>query len=198
VTVLNRAEIERVFGTRALEFALFYHHEHSLRFELAQGPSRFHRFLSAHRRATEIMNQVFDGSSVQVCLKFFGIPSLRAHLSVFRSLRNCGIVLPEEHQVWCVPDEETHKILIAFEVEPEYVTQLLWGVFALELGIRPGLLCKVYFFDLERGVLVHPYDDRGMDVIGQNTALLKRLYQQFGAYLLEYDKAQMDRSFGSA
>ncbi len=198
MTALSRAEIERVFGKKALEFALFYHHDDGLRFELADGPSRIHRFLSAYQRATEIMNQVFhDSASVQVCVKFFGNPSLRAHLSVFRSLRDCGIVLPEQHQTWCEPEEDTHKILIAFDVEPRYVTQLLWGVLAGELGIRPCLLCNVYFFDLEIGVLVHPYDDRGMDVIGPNKVLLKRIYRQFGTYLLEYDKARMDRSFGS-
>ena len=199
MTVLSRAEIERVFGTKALEFALFYNHENSLRFELADGPSRIHRFLSAYRKASEIMNRVFHSSaSVQVCIKFFGNPSLRAHLSVFRSFRDCGIVLPEKLQTWCVPEEDAHKILIAFEAEPQCVTQLLWGVLAGELGIRPCLLCNAYFFDLELGAMVHPYDDRGMDVIGPNRALLKGLYQQFEDYLLEYDRAQMDRSFGVA
>ncbi len=37
-------------------------------------------------------------------------------------------------------------------------------------------------------MLVHPYDDRGMDVVGPNHALLADLYARFDAYLSDSDR----------
>ena len=45
---------------------------------------------------------------------------------------------------------------------------------------------------------MHPYDDRGMDVIGPNHALLADLYHRFNERLLDYDRARMDGFFASS
>lgn len=41
-----------------------------------------------------------------------------------------------------------------------------------------------------------PYDDRGMDVVGPNKALLSVLYNKHYQYLLEHDRAEIDATFG--
>ena len=91
---------------------------------------------------------------------------------------------------------DAERVFVAFRVDRDRIRRLLWGALAADLCIRPRLLCEVYLADVERGVLAHPYDDRGMDVIGPDKALLKELYDRFNAYLLDYDRARMDARFG--
>ncbi|MEQ4512514.1 MAG: DUF3885 domain-containing protein [Dickeya sp.] len=46
-------------------------------------------------------------------------------------------------------------------------------------------------------VQLFPYDDRGMDVIGDNPSQLSDLYQRFNHYLLDNDRPLMDRYYGA-
>ena len=56
----------------------------------------------------------------------------------------------------------------------------------------------VYLIRKENGILIHPYDDRGMDVICRQAAVLKTLYEKHNCYLLDYNREAMDRRFGPA
>ena len=67
----------------------------------------------------------------------------------------------------------------------------MWGTLANELGIRPRSQCDLYLFDFEIAILVHPYDDRGMDIIGSNQDILKRTYDKFNNWLMDEDREQM-------
>ena len=51
-------------------------------------------------------------------------------------------------------------------------------------------------FDLELGVMVNPYDDRGMDVFGPNRELLSELYKKRNGWLLDYDRERMQAVYG--
>ncbi|OQS46146.1 hypothetical protein B0T49_06490 [Chromobacterium violaceum] len=54
---------------------------------------------------------------------------------------------------------------------------------------------SIYIYSLTDGVLAHPYDDRGMDIIG-DFAILSALYRKYSVFLLRYDREVMDASFG--
>lgn len=132
---------------------------------------------------------------------FGGSAALRG---VSRSLRDLGVRVGRPRAWWTEPyaDEWTEgfepetRVFIAFVVPREALHRLLWGALAKDLGIRPSLGGDLYVADPARGVLVHPYDDRGMDVIGPSHALLAELYERVGDCLLEYDRARMDAFFG--
>ena len=47
-------------------------------------------------------------------------------------------------------------------------------------------------FNLDLGIMINPYDDRGMDVLGPNRDLLKMIYNKRNDWLLDYDREQMD------
>lgn len=49
--------------------------------------------------------------------------------------------------------------------------------------------------DLERGVSVNAYDDRGMDVTAIAKETISGLYQQFDKWLLDYDRTRMAEAF---
>ena len=196
-----RETLLRVFGPDALRGGLFYHHEGALRFELSGDSGRVLMFTRAYDRARAILGRAFaDSPRVVAVLSFFGEGPLRAHLSVFRALRECGVRVPNSRAAWTEVldgDEEPEPwTRVAFEVDADDRLRLLWGALAKDIGIRPRLRCHVYLADPERGVLAYPYDDRGMDLIGPGKALLKEIYAELDDWLLDYDRATMDAYFG--
>lgn len=203
-----RERIEAQFGDLALDFALFYNHEESLRFKLSSSSSYIEMFLQAYNRAKSLIDFVFqDRDTVSVCLAFNGAGGYLAHLSIFRALKDCQINIPKEHSTWQKDYQEYDELhheeylvtrtFICFEIGKPEIPKLLWGTLANELGIRPRSQCDLYLFDLNTDVLVHPYDDRGMDIIGSNRELLKRTYDKFNEWLPECDRQKIMAYFDS-
>ena len=96
-----KERIEEQFGDKALDFALFYNHEGSLRFELSSSSSYIEMFLQAYNRAKSLIDFVFqDTDTVNVCLAFNGTGGYLAHLSIFRALKDCQINIPKKHSAW--------------------------------------------------------------------------------------------------
>ena len=195
-----RDEIHRVFGRAALDWGLFYANAPALRFELSGGDGYIEMFTRAYDRARAILSVVFaDTSELTVVLSEAGGGGMLGRLSSFRALRDCGIEVPRPYEVWMEttgPEwDDLDRVFLAFTGGRELLNRLLWGVLANEIGIRPRLPSQLYLADVERGILAHPYDDRGMDVIGPNHDLLRELYTRFDAYLLGYDRERMDGFF---
>ncbi|HEX8431701.1 MAG TPA: DUF3885 domain-containing protein [Longimicrobium sp.] len=183
------------FGPRALDLGLFHANEPALRFELSSGATRIDEFARAFDRAREILGYLFrDSASLTVVLHRFddGAGTARA---VLRSARECGIPLLRPRCQWTEDYQDEHgaelRRFVSFRAEPASLTRLAWGALGADLGIRPALHASVTIADVERGILVHPYDDRGMDVIGPNRDLLAAAYSRFNGYLLDYDRERM-------
>jgi hypothetical protein len=197
-----RQSIESVFGKNVLDHALFYENEGSLRFELSEGGSYAEMFFQAYVKASELLGAVFEEQEeVHACIGFYGEKKLLGSLSVFRGIRECQITIPKsECEIWqgIEPKEELLRTYIVFPVQKGDLPKLLWSALASDLGVRPRANCDVYLFSIKQGILVHPYDDRGMDVIGPNKAFLQSLFNKYKHYLLEYDMAVMERQYGIA
>jgi hypothetical protein len=199
-----KQSIEDTFGNNALGHAVFYQHPHGLRFELSESgdPSYIHMFLGAYEKAAEIADFLFaDAQDLHAAICFYSDSnaSLVSGLSVFKSLKSCGVKIIKPYDAWVNPhredDEDPYRISIVFKIDRQVVSQLLWGAIASEIGIRPRIIGSVYLFDLELGISIHPYDDRGMDAIGNNYELLKLAYNKFDRYLLDYDRQIMRDRF---
>ncbi len=191
-----------VFGENAFEGGLFYVNEPALRFELSRGGSRVEQFTQAYDRAREIAGHVFRGSaSLVVVLAWPGEGPPVRHMDVFRSLRACGVRMGRPRSCWTREyeadgdDPTERRTLVAFRADASALDGLLWGALGVDLGIRPRLLARVYLADPERGLLLYPYDDRGMDVIGPDRERLRELFARFHDYLLAYDLARMEGFF---
>lgn len=200
----SREALHRVFGPDAFAPALFYAHAPALRFELSLHGHRLDQFAQAWDRGREIVDHAFGDARelVAVVSWFADGPQVRSR-DVFRSLRACGVRTARPRTCWTEPYEDEWldgpevRTSVAFACERDALHRLLWGALAADLGIEPRLGADVFIADPARGVLVHPYDDRGMDVIGPNRALLADLYHRFNDRLLDYDRERMAGFFGT-
>jgi len=195
--------LHRIFGPAAFEPGLFYANAPALRFELSQHGSSIDLFTQAFDRAREILRYVFrDSASLVVVFVYFGSGLPIRHLSVFRSLRECGIRLQRPWTCWAevygADFEPEQRTFVAFRISVAALDRILWGALAADFNIHPKLQCRAYIADPELGILAHPYDDRGMDVIGPNRELLAEIFHRYRDYLLGYDLPRMEEFFASA
>lgn len=60
---------------------------------------------------------------------------------------------------------------------------------------RPHTAARLYFYEPQQRILLHVYDDRGMDVAAASAEALLPFYRRFHHWLLDYDRARMDEMF---
>ena len=181
-----------IFGKNSFQHAIFYSNEQCLRFGLSEESeqeSYVRMFTSALQKSTQIIDTVFEKSDeLSICLAFSGDGYL-SNFSVFKYLKQLQIKIPEENykfQEWDIDDESNRNYLF-FKINKSELHKILFGKLGAELGIKPSFWFDVYIYDIELGVLAHPYDDRGMDIVGTNKVMIKNIYKKYHSWLLNYD-----------
>lgn len=61
---------------------------------------------------------------------------------------------------------------------------------------RPLSNKEIYFVNINKKLIFHMYDDRGLDLISADKETLKPIYKKHKDWLLEYDRKQIDKQFG--
>jgi hypothetical protein len=78
------------------------------------------------------------------------------------------------------------------------IRNLLLAVVNQDFGSRyPSISGKCYFVNHTTGLVLHLYDDRGMDVVAQTRATLLPVYEAHNDLLLNWDRARMDELFAN-
>lgn len=203
--------LQAAFGHRVLPDGLFYSFDYALRLELGgeQG-GRTTRFLQAVDRARAVVRAVFvRPETVEVVFVQVSpsVPAL-ADARPLRALRRAGF-RPRFRSLEQLPLDDADADFWEGLGEPlsrylwsarpgttfEDIDALIWNCCASGLGIEPGVGVRVFLVDFARGLAVHIYDDRGLDIIGMKRGPLAEYYRAFGPWLLDYDRACMEATF---
>ena len=148
------------------------------------------------------------GSTLSLCVRVHTKSNPFAHRAEIRELRNAGLQIPKTREVWLEPldpddwfeaTEPEWWLNAVFEVPLELMQNILWCALARDFAtIKPNPGCLLYLFNLQNGLMVWPYDDRGMDVVGPNHEALAGLYLKHLRWLLEHDRVVIDGVFGGS
>lgn len=190
-----------IFGRSAFGHNLFANNASAIRFELALGESRIERFDTALHRASTVAEDLFGASErLCICLMYYGASFVGAKSS-FQSLKECEVAINRPYEIdrQQIDDElggET-QTRVFFESDFSSAYRMIWGTIAQELGVRPSLEFNLYVFDPNLRVLMHPYDDRGMDILGPNRERMSEIYANYSDWLLDYNIAEMRERYGS-
>lgn len=204
--------LEAVFGQKALPDGLFYSFGFALRFELSgETGNRIEGFLRSVDRARAVVRAAFpDIEAVSVVLaRVAPSPLEREDGKELRALRSTGFRLrlkllerlpldPDDEIFWATEGEAPLYRYLCTTRSPATmadVDALIWNSCARDMGIEPKAYIDVFLVDYARGVAVHVYDDRGMDIVATTREAISGLYEQFGPWLLDYDRARMDATF---
>ncbi|QXH48745.1 DUF3885 domain-containing protein [Pseudomonas xanthosomatis] len=203
-----KQDIFNTFGPSIFERPVFYSQPGGLRFELSEQGSAIELFLQAIRKATVVCRSLFYGAEpLVVCLQLHS--NQRGDFRrIYRALDSAGIRIPAQRESWSEKthpddwfseDEPEYQLYLAFEAPLSLLEPLLWCALASDFqAIRPKPRCAFFLFNLNKRLMVYPYDDRGMDVVGPGRAALGELYEAHRGWLLDYDREAMDATFAPA
>jgi hypothetical protein len=198
-----RRKVQEIIGS-TYRHALFYNFPGGLRFELSEGSSPLDQALSALRKASIVCDDVFAGEErILVHLEAWAPTSRFGLRAMLRELKVAGLLVPKLREVWFDveeqdqdDDEDLRLLCCAFEIPTTKLQNLIWCAITTDLGsLRPKPRCRLYLLNLSKSLIVHPYDDRGMDIIGQNKSALSELYKRHNGLLLSYDIEAMRQTF---
>jgi hypothetical protein len=119
-----------------------------------------------------------------------------------RFCRLCHLPSPAEvyqQEVTTAAEEPMTRILLFWDMEdtPLKIQPLFEEIVHSDfkgLGFRE-LSSAIFFFDTTRHLLFHPYDDRGLDIVGKSPEDIRYLYEDCRNWLLEYDMERMRNTF---
>lgn len=63
---------------------------------------------------------------------------------------------------------------------------------------RNGFLTnkEIYFVNINKKLIFHMYDDRGLDLISAHKEILRPIYKKHNNWILEFDREKIDKEFG--
>ncbi|SMP27315.1 DUF3885 domain-containing protein [Shimia sagamensis] len=203
------APFDHAFPCTEFSHALFFDWDHALRFELGgEGvptTRALKRFNQALHRASTVAAALFQNTEeLWLLTSYYGEkPRTKKRL---KQLRHCGLDPANITHLGAVAqiDEDyiaefgcdQFRFWDAFQLtEKSQLQEVLWLTLGAELGVHPRLTMDVYFVDFAQNLVLHPYDDRGMDVVAINKDALLPLYQRFGDWLLEWNRPEMRSNF---
>lgn len=182
-----RQRLTALFGDAIFEWGLFDRYPGSLKFELSTGGSPLQMFVQALDNARLILGPVACLSE-QFYVNFtsFQAHPLAAQAELLGAVSHCQLQrLPAEAESGSEASkddtDDSHHLLLPLDLQQ--LDSVLWLALGKDLGIRPRFSGDIRLFWPEQGLAVHPYDDRGMDVVGPNRELISLLYHAFAHHL---------------
>jgi len=198
-------------GFRCHEFphAIYYAFEHALRFELGpeETPSSrpIKRFIHGFHRANAVSETIFKNSE-QLWLLSATYGKEKPKKSRLKPYKKCGIqrasfsylgaTAQEDEDYIKASGSDLYRHWDAVELtDHDQLKEILWLALGREIGIRPTTEASIYIADFQNNIVLHPYDDRGMDVAALKRQTLQHAYDTHKEWLLAYDLPKMQSHF---
>jgi hypothetical protein len=72
---------------------------------------------------------------------------------------------------------------------------IMEGIANSDHARTPSVSSRVYFLNPATDVIMHMYDDRGLDIIAARRETLVPLYRSFNEWVLEYNREKISKLF---
>jgi len=163
------------------------------------------RFLQAFHRAQTVANALFSSTASLTAILAASPEAHRDFIAptadVFSTLRSLGFRAPAPWCQWSASfgPRDGEGLPLHWQAldinDPAMRDVLLWVSIAYGMPISPKVPVVSFMTDFEAGVMLHVYDDRGMDVRALDRDAIEPLYRRFDHWLLDYDRPRMAAAF---
>ena len=90
------------------------------------------------------------------------------------------------------PNEKWNKLIIKEKVGNLDTENLIVGLCNTDFPtMRPCIREEVYLINIDKKLIFHIYDDRGLDILATDKKILTELYDRFDKWILEYDREKI-------
>lgn len=197
------------FPGLCLEAGLFYQWPIGIRFELGgRGPDSNVMSLVQHR-AKALFEAAFSGGDVCTVVGVHWEADDENHdfqnyqpLPQFDQTHSVGLGrCVQEWREEFIPETSTDpagsRIYYAFQQQAHSFRYdlLIRAIANTDHGLEPKIGSEIFFLDRRRELVVHMYDDRGLDVIATARETIRPLFESFNDWILDYDRIQIEQTF---
>lgn len=201
-----------------LEKPLFYSNDYGLRFEL--GPPELGVWANFDKRkvntayferALETAISIFEAvfaptDEISIVYQIFsdGRSKIQKGNYLFKQIKDLEkrTVTFTRHRDLYAQDLEYQcqhwrRVTISnIRVEDVNANNILLSLINTDFSFRkPSVRGECFFLNHTKGIVLNPYDDRGMDVVALQKNALQALYKSHHANILKRNRAQVDRVF---
>jgi hypothetical protein len=193
------------FPGLTLDAGLFYRWPVGIRFDLGGRPDPSTQVMSeVLHRATALYEELFatPDKGIVIAQDWPGddIPPPR-YTNLF-DIPGTGLVEPQGSVEVCAREQsgDDHSYTLRWSQEAargfQYRT-VFTGLANADHGQIAGVAIssRVYFLHPQKRLILHMYDDRGLDVIGGEPKDLYAIYREFNSWILDYDRSRIDELF---
>jgi hypothetical protein len=187
------------------EIRLLVESPYRLRFELggeslSNVTQSIPRFIQAFTRARDVADAILIDETIVAVV---GSPLPKTKLfppdgDGFRALREIGFISPSVGE-WRAPRYRGDGACLwkRFDIGSNRLLRdtLLWCSVSAEMAINPKVPVSIYLVEPTHRIMLHVYDDRGMDVWAAIPDVLARAYVTFDRWLLDHDRPRMAVAF---
>lgn len=80
------------------------------------------------------------------------------------------------------------RIILKCKIEDVRYVRMLQAILNVDFIRKPRLHGRCWFINTRTNIIFHAYDDRGVDIVGNETHSLRPLYEQYKDWVLDYDR----------
>lgn len=191
---------------------LFYSWDFGLRFDLQVGETDTDQyFKEATRRASTIFKTAFDNSD-KMFLVFMDYKYKRRKIRfsnfIFKQIDSLGkteVTYSKEFRLYEPHDkfDIRNVAIIKLTIDRVKYKNILTAIGHTDFPSRQprldqnGFLTgkEIYFVNIDKKLVFHMYDDRGLDIISAKKETLRPIYKKHNDWILDYDREQIDKHF---
>ncbi len=191
---------------------LFYSWDFGLRFDLQVGKTDTDEyFQEVTRRASTIFKTAFDDSD-NLFLVFMDYKYKRRKIifsnitfKQIDSLEKSEITYSKEFRLYEPGDKFDIRNIAIIKLTTDRVNykNILTAIRHTDFPPRQprldqnGFLTgkEIYFVNIDKKLIFHMYDDRGLDIISADKETLRPIYKKHNDWILDYDREQIDKQF---
>jgi hypothetical protein len=191
---------------------LFYSCDFGLRFDLQVGETDTDEyFQEVTRRASTIFQTAFDNSD-KLFLVFMDYKYKRRKIRfsnfTFKqvdSLEKIEISYSKEFRLYEPDDKFDVRNIAIIKLTTDRVNNknILTAIGHTDFPPRQPRLDKngfltgkeIYFVNIDKKLIFHMYDDRGLDIISADKEILRPIYKKHNDWILDYDREQIEKQF---
>jgi len=195
----------KLFGLNSLKHPIFYNCQYGIRFEIGVGDvynkdmtPRKEYVENALSRVMTIYNNGIKSPAILLWEVYPQSEEDKSNFEILFSKKIIPILAQEEFSQdididnYSIKQTQLYWDLKKFKVPMDKVFhEIILG----DLGGSEAFISSIYLFDVENHVMLHLYDDRGLDIVAYDKNTLIPIYQQFNTWILDYDRNKIEKIF---
>lgn len=198
----------KLLGLDSFEHPIFYHADIGIRFEIGVGEvykringkyiPRKEYISNALNRATQIYDMGIKYPEIMVWeLYLENGEDKNTYKSLFK--RKIIDVMPSEEFTQDVDcDGEIFKqTLFYWDLKNKKIPieKVFREIILGDIGGSNEFVSSIFLFDVKNHVMLHLYDDRGLDIVAHAKDTLMGIYKQLNTWILGYDRERINKVF---